>query len=98
MTTHFKHRNLGFTILESLLTLVLLTAFCMVSIAVIMRGQTSVPDADNPEWKKRGGDETMSTTLPIPGGTLLPADMNGQPGVGGGSSSRPQAPEKLRAQ
>lgn len=98
MTTHFKHRNLGFTILESLLTLVLLTAFCMVSIAVIMRGQTSVPDADNPEWKKRGGDETMSTALPIPGGTLLPADMNGQPGVGGGASGRPQAPEKLRAQ
>lgn len=90
MTTHSSLRKSGFTILESCLMLVLLTAFCMVTIAVIKRGQTSVPDADNPEWKKKGGDETMSTTLSMPASALLPDVLSEQTGLGSGSSARSQ--------
>lgn len=88
MTTHFNQRKFGFTILESCLMLVLLTAFCMVTYAVIKRGPTTLPDVNNPEWMKKGGDETMSTTLPMPGGALLPDALREQTGLGSGSSAR----------
>lgn len=97
MTTQPSQRKLGFTILESCLMLVLLTAFCLVTFAVIKRGPTSVRDADNPEWKKKGGDES-TITLPISGDTLLPDVVREQTGLGSGPPARSQPAEKPRAQ
>lgn len=78
--------------------LVLLTAFSMVTFAVIKKGPTSVPDADNPEWKKNGGDESMRTSLSMPSGTLLPDDQGEQTGLGSRSPAKSQPVEKPRAQ
>jgi len=76
--------------------LVLLTAFCMVTFAVLKRGPTSLPDVDNPEWRKKGGDETMSTTVPMPGGGLLPDVLGGQTGLGSDASSKSKPADKPR--
>ena len=99
MTTHSNLRQFGFTILESCLMLALLTAFCMVTFAVIQKGPTSVPDSGNPEWQKKGGDESMSTSVPMSGSAiLLPEDQREQTGLGSGMPARPQPTEKPRAQ
>jgi hypothetical protein len=98
MTPTPIQRKFGFTILESCLMLALLTAFCMVTFAVIKKGQTSVPDADNPEWIKKGGDESMSTTLPVPSGAILPEDLGEQTGLGSGTSAKSLPKSKPRDQ
>lgn len=78
--------------------LVLLSAFCMVTFAVIQKGPTSVPDTGNPEWKKKGGDESMSSSVPMSGGAILPNDQREQTGLGSGLPARQQPAEKSRAQ
>ncbi len=45
--------------------LALLALFSMVTIAVINTGVTSRPGSDDTEWKKKGGDASMSTVPPI---------------------------------
>jgi hypothetical protein len=77
--------------------LVLLTVFCMMTVAVIKRGPTSVPDAENLKWKEKGGDESMTTTLPMPGGALLPDVLGEQTGLGSGASAKSQPSGKSPA-
>lgn len=79
--------------------LIMLTAFSMVTIAVVKNGMTVRPDGGNDsEWIKKGGDSTMSTALPLSGSSLLPASIGEETGLGGGVPAKEQLPEISRDQ
>lgn len=61
----------------------LLTVFCMVAAGVYKKGMTKAPDADDPDWISKGGDESMKTVTPIPPDTLFPRQAIEQSGLGG---------------
>lgn len=83
--------RLGFTILESLIMLVILTVFSMVTFAVFRKGITRSPDADDPEWKKKGGDASMAVISGAPD-PLTPE----QSGLGGGGVQEAPANENAK--
>jgi hypothetical protein len=73
----------GFTILESILMLGLLTVFSLVVAGVYKKGITKSDEASDPKWLSKGGDESMKTVSPIPVVPILPGRMAEQPGLGG---------------
>ncbi|WP_395747305.1 hypothetical protein [Prosthecobacter sp.] len=54
----------GFTILESLVMLGLLTVFSIAAVAILKKGITSSKEAQDPAWLEKGGDESMVTISP----------------------------------
>lgn len=79
-----KHRK-GFSILESLLMLVLLVIFSFVTIGVFRKGISKSVEAEDPAWLSKGGDESMKTVNLIPAIDSAPPAQREQPGLGGGS-------------
>jgi hypothetical protein len=78
----------GFTILESIVMLGLLTVFCLVLAGVYKKGITKSDEASDPKWLSKGGDESMKTVSPLPAVPILPGRMAEQPGLGGDDQSQ----------